>query len=155
MRVSVRSIAVFAVLPVSLSLLFGAVRADDAGAALKADTGTQHAAEIYAHICQACHMSQGRGAVGGGHYPALAGDPALVSWEYVALTVLQGRKAMPAFGVSAEQATRTRSVHLDDSEIADIVNYVRGHFGNHFKHTVTAQDVARLPHAELDGDQDQ
>ncbi|HWW31594.1 MAG TPA: hypothetical protein VNY80_16375, partial [Steroidobacteraceae bacterium] len=42
-------------------------------------TGTSNAggADTYAHICQGCHMAEGQGAVGAGHYPKLAGDPAL------------------------------------------------------------------------------
>ena len=35
-------------------------------------------------------MPEAQGAVGAGHYPKLAGDVALVSWQYVALTVLNG-----------------------------------------------------------------
>jgi mono/diheme cytochrome c family protein len=131
-----------------------AVRADDSGTALKVDVGTAHAAEIYSHICQGCHMAKREGAVGAGRYPALAADPSLVSWEYVAITILRGRSDMPAFGVSAEQALRTRSVRLDDADVAAVVNYVRQHFGNHYQKSITAQDVARLPHPETDGDVD-
>jgi mono/diheme cytochrome c family protein len=84
--------------------------------------------------------------VGAGHYPKLAGDPALTSWQYVALTVLGGRHGMPPFGLPADQVMETRTVHLSDAQIADVVNYVRGNFGNHFKGTVAASQVAALPH---------
>ncbi len=141
MRFAARPFLGLLMFPVSLPL--NAAHADDGG--------KEHGAEIYRHICQGCHMSQGQGAVGAGHYPALAGDPLLVSWEDVALTVLRGRKGMPAFGLSADGAKRARSVHLDDAEVADVVNYVRQHFGNQYKNTITAEDVARLPHADAEG----
>jgi mono/diheme cytochrome c family protein len=102
-------------------------------------------AQIYAHICQGCHMPQGQGAVGAGHYPKLARNPALVSWQYVALTVLNGKNGMPAFGLSEDQLM-FGAAPLSDAQIAEVVNYVRGHFGNHWKSTVTAQQVAALPH---------
>jgi mono/diheme cytochrome c family protein len=102
--------------------------------------------QIYEHICSGCHMSGGRGAVGAGFYPKLSGDKKLVSWEYAALTVLNGRNGMPAFGLPADQAQQTRAVQLSDAQIADVVNYIRSHFDNKFKATVTAKGVAALPH---------
>ena len=102
--------------------------------------------QIYEHICAGCHMSGGLGAVGAGFYPKLSGDKKLVSWEYAALTVLNGRNGMPAFGLPSDEAQQTRAVQLSDAQIADVVNYVRGHFDNKFKHTVTAKDVTGLPH---------
>jgi len=44
---------------------------------------------------------------------------------------------------------------LSDAQIADVVNYVRSHFGNGYKAEVTAQQVSALPHpaAELIGPQ--
>jgi mono/diheme cytochrome c family protein len=40
----------------------------------------------------------------------------------------------------------TRTVHLSDEQVADVVNYVRSHFGNKYKANVTAGQVATLPH---------
>jgi mono/diheme cytochrome c family protein len=120
--------------------------ADDSAFTSTAGVGAVSGAEIYAHICQGCHMPQGQGAIGAGHYPKLAGDPALVSWQYVALTVLHGKDGMPPFGLPADQVLETRTVHLSDSQIADVVNYVRSSFGNHYKAAATAAGVAQLPH---------
>jgi len=58
--------------------------------------------QIYEHICQGCHMPNAGGAVGAGHYPALAGDPTLVSRQFMALTLLNGRRNMPAFGAKQD-----------------------------------------------------
>jgi mono/diheme cytochrome c family protein len=103
-------------------------------------------AEIYDHICSGCHMAGGQGAVGAGFYPKLAGDKKLVSWEYVALTVLNGRNGMPPFGLPADQVMETRAAHLSDAQVADVVNYLRSHFDNNYKADATAKQVAALPH---------
>jgi mono/diheme cytochrome c family protein len=112
-----------------------------------AGLGKVGGAEIYGHICQGCHMPGALGAAGAGHYPKLAGDPALVSWQYVALTVLHGKNGMPAFG---QQPTGEIMdfvlVYLSDAQVADVVNYVRTNFGNHYKGIITAEQVAALPH---------
>ncbi len=91
-------------------------------------------------------MPGGVGAVGAGRYPKLAGDPALVSWQYVALTVLNGKNGMPPFGLPADQVMETRAAHLSDAQIADVVNYVRTSFGNRYKDKATPAQVAGLPH---------
>ena len=122
-----------------------AARADDSGAITRAATeSAAGGAQTYSHICQGCHMPEGQGAVGAGHYPKLAGDPALVSWQYVALTVINGKNGMPAFGTS-DQAM-FGAPHLSDAQIADVVNYVRSHFGNRWKDKATSAQVAALPH---------
>jgi mono/diheme cytochrome c family protein len=123
-----------------------AARADDSGAITRAATDSAAGgAQTYAHICQGCHMPEGQGAVGAGHYPKLAGNTALVSWQYVALTVINGKNGMPGFGAVADQSF-FGSPHLSDAQIADVVNYVRSHFGNHWKDKATPAKVAALPH---------
>jgi len=127
----------------------GIARADDASVIAPAELASASGAEIYSHICQACHMPGGQGAVGAGHYPKLAGDPQLVSWEFVALTVVHGRNGMPAFGMRGDAGNPMMafmSVRLSDTQIAKVVNYVRSHFGNNYQETVTADQVAKLPH---------
>jgi mono/diheme cytochrome c family protein len=99
---------------------------------------------IYEHICQGCHMPGAGGAVGAGHYPALAKDPTLVSRQYMALTVLKGRRNMPAFGVKHAIGFNGPAATLSSAQIAAVVNYVRTHFGNHYKDVLTAGEVAAL-----------
>jgi mono/diheme cytochrome c family protein len=74
---------------------------------------------LYQNICQGCHMSDAKGAVGAGAYPALANDPNLQSAAYPVFMVIDGHGAMPAFGRL-----------LDDDQIAAVVDYIRSHFGN-------------------------
>jgi mono/diheme cytochrome c family protein len=120
----------------------------------RAAIGSLSGEQIYDHICQGCHMSGAQGAVGAGAYPKLAANKKFVSWEFVALTVINGRNGMPPFGQPATKES-SRATHLTDAQIADVVNYVRSHFENRYKTTVTAQQVAALPHptAELIGPQ--
>jgi mono/diheme cytochrome c family protein len=120
----------------------------------RAAIGSLSGEQIYDHICQGCHMSGALGAVGAGAYPKLAANKKFVSWEFVALTVLNGRNGMPPFGLPANRES-SRATHLTDAQIADVVNYVRSHFENRYKTNVTANQVAALPHpaAELIGPQ--
>jgi mono/diheme cytochrome c family protein len=101
-------------------------------------------AEVYAQICQGCHMPDGRGAVGAGRYPALAGDGSLASTQYVAMTLLQGRRNMPAFGGNGDMGLFFAVPTLNDDQIAAVINYVRSSFGNHFQGRITAAEVRAL-----------
>jgi mono/diheme cytochrome c family protein len=110
------------------------------GGKLNATSG----AEVYEHICQGCHMPNGRGAIGAGRYPALAGDGALVSTRYMALTLLEGRRNMPAFGGTGNVGLFFTLPTLNDDQIAAVINYVRSNFGNHFAGRITAAEVKAL-----------
>jgi mono/diheme cytochrome c family protein len=47
--------------------------------------------------------------------------------------VLKGQKAMPFF-----------ALQLNDQQVADVVNYVRTHFGNKYRDKVKPEDVKAL-----------
>jgi len=100
--------------------------------------------EIYQQICQGCHMPDGKGAIGAGRYPALAGDPALASPDFVALTLLTGRRNMPMFGNPVQPDAFFVPARLDDVQIAAVANFVRTGFGNRFKGTLTPAQVKAL-----------
>ena len=85
---------------------------------------------IYQGICQGCHMADAKGAEGAGRYPALASNPRLAGAGYVVHLVLKGQKGMPGF-----------ADNLSDQQIADVVNYVRIHFGNRYGGAVTPAEV--------------
>ena len=130
------------------------VQADSSLFTPRAAIGSLNGEQIYDHICQGCHMPGGAGAIAAGTYPKLAANKRLVSWEFVALTVINGRNGMPPFGQPTNHE-QSRATHLTDAQIADVVNYVRSHFHNNFNTNVTAKQVAALPHptAELIGPQ--
>ncbi|MFL9867867.1 cytochrome c [Paraburkholderia fungorum] len=88
---------------------------------------------LYNATCAGCHMPDGKGAQGAGHYPALAGNPAVEAAPYVILNVLHGRKGMPSF-----------DDEMNDDQVAAVVNYTRTHFGNRFTGSVTPSQVRSL-----------
>jgi mono/diheme cytochrome c family protein len=90
----------------------------------------QSGADIYKGVCQGCHMPDAKGAVGAGKYPALANNPNLAAAGYPVAIVLHGQKAMPWF-----------NEYFSDGQIANVVNYVRSNFGNHYTDKVTPADV--------------
>jgi mono/diheme cytochrome c family protein len=73
------------------------------------------------------------GAVGAGAYPALAGNPKLEVAGYPVSIIMNGQKAMPALGP-----------YLNDAQIADVVNYIRTHFGNSYTDKVTAAEIKTM-----------
>jgi mono/diheme cytochrome c family protein len=103
-------------------------------------------AELYSRICQGCHMVQAQGATGAGKYPSLQSNPALKSADYVAVTVLLGKRAMPAFGKPADPSFNFGEVHISDADVAELVNFVRSHFGNTYSDKITAAKIETMPH---------
>lgn len=89
--------------------------------------------DLYRSICQGCHMPDAKGARGAGMFPALAGNPKLISAVYPAYVVLNGLHGMPSFAAD-----------LDDAQIAAVANYVVTHFGNHAKSLATAASVKAI-----------
>jgi mono/diheme cytochrome c family protein len=138
-----------------LLLILSAAHADSPLFTSRATIGSLNGEQIYEHICQGCHMPGGEGAVGAGYYPKLAANKKFVSWAFVALTVLDGHNGMPPFGFPVGSRMNSGPTHLSDAQIAEVVNYVRSHFGNGYKTEVTADQISALPHplAELIGPQ--
>ena len=86
--------------------------------------------QIYKSVCQGCHMPDGKGAAGAGRYPSLANNGNLEYPEYAIFVITYGQKAMPAMGDI-----------LTDQQIADVVTYIRTHFGNTYTDEVTADQI--------------
>lgn len=86
--------------------------------------------QLFAGVCQGCHMSDGKGAAGAGTYPSLAGDRNLEASGYPVHVVVNGQRGMPPFGSM-----------MSNDQVAAVVNYLRTHFGNGYQDTVTADDV--------------
>ena len=88
--------------------------------------------QVYAQVCQGCHMAHGQGAMGAGAgFPRLAGNAKLANSGYPVYVVLNGLGGMPWFNGA-----------LSDTQIASVVNYVRTSFGNSYADAVTPADVA-------------
>ena len=86
--------------------------------------------QLFASICRGCHMSDGKGAVGAGTYPSLAGDRNLEASGYPVGVVVNGQRGMPPFGSM-----------MSNDQVAAVVNYLRTHFDNGYRDEVTADDV--------------
>jgi mono/diheme cytochrome c family protein len=91
----------------------------------------QGGAELFRNICAGCHQPDAKGAVGAGAYPPLVADAQLASADFMVSVLLGGLKAMPPVGDM-----------MSDAQVADVVNYVRTHFGNTYSGVVSAADVA-------------
>jgi mono/diheme cytochrome c family protein len=78
-------------------------------------------------------MPDGKGAEGAGFYPALAGNRRLSSGSYPVYVVMKGMNGMPPLGED-----------MTDQQVADVVNYVRTHFGNDYRDAVQPADVSAL-----------
>lgn len=109
--------------------------------------GTTSGEAVYTRICQGCHMPDGKGAVGAGAYPAFAGNPKIASSRYMALTILQGRSNMPSFRHQPGGGFGF-GAWLTDVQIANVINHVRTHFGNHYDDPISAEDVRSLRQAQ-------
>ena len=88
----------------------------------------QGGAALYANVCAACHQSDAKGAVGAGAYPALAGNSELASADYVLQVLFRGLRGMPPLGRM-----------MSDEQVADVINYVRTHFGNAYRDAVSVE----------------
>lgn len=98
---------------------------------------TNSGEELYQTMCQACHMADGQGAQGAGHFPSFVGNERLRSPDYPIDVVLNGFRGMPHF-----------SDMLDNQQVADVVNHLRTHFGNQLVGDSQAEDVARVRQAD-------
>jgi mono/diheme cytochrome c family protein len=90
----------------------------------------QGGADLFRNICAGCHQSDAKGAVGAGSYPSLA-DKNLDSADFMLSVLLGGLKGMPPVGDM-----------MSDAQVADVINYVRTHFGNYYPGALSAVDVA-------------
>ena len=63
-------------------------------------------------------------------YPALAENKNLASAAYIESVLLNGLRGMPPLGRM-----------MSDDQVAAVINFVRGHFGNSYEDRVKAKDV--------------
>ena len=94
--------------------------------------------DVYVMVCQACHMADGKGAVGAGSVPALASNPRLKTAAYPITMVMKGRGAMPWFNEM-----------LTPAQTAAVITYIRTNMGNNYPEPVMAADVAKFAPAKV------
>jgi mono/diheme cytochrome c family protein len=105
----------------------------DAASAAPVAVSAVSGEDTYQHLCAACHMPDAMGATGAGTYPALADNPRLIAEGYPLYVVLKGKNGMPSMADM-----------LTDQQVADVINYVRSHFGNSYADQVTPAEVTQL-----------
>jgi mono/diheme cytochrome c family protein len=95
------------------------------------DFAEQGGADLFDNVCAACHQPDAKGAVGAAAYPPLASDRKLASADFILTVLFSGQGGMPPLGRM-----------MSDEQVADVVNYVRTHFGNNYVAEVSAAQAS-------------
>jgi mono/diheme cytochrome c family protein len=88
-------------------------------------------ADLFANVCAACHQPDAKGAAGAAVYPPLASNKKLASAGFILDVLFEGLRGMPPLGRM-----------MSDEQVADVVNYIRAHFGNSYAGAVSAAQVS-------------
>jgi mono/diheme cytochrome c family protein len=129
--VALRAIAFIASGAVSSPTLAEDVSARSAAMSRGWEFAEQGGAELFRNVCAGCHQPDAKGAVGAAAYPSLASDGKLASTDFMLAALLRGLNGMPPLGDM-----------MTDAQVADVINYVRTHFGNADPGAVSAADVS-------------
>jgi mono/diheme cytochrome c family protein len=122
--------------------------------ALRSGNIQTQGALLYLNNCNACHRSDGSGAMKA--FPALTGNSTVVADDPSSVIhVLLTGSHMPATGSDpAPLAMPAFGWRLSDAQIAELATFIRGSWGNHAAR-VSASDVASVRHqigaAQLNG----
>ncbi len=99
-------------------------------------------ASIYYKFCSACHQVDGKGA--GGRFPPLAGtDWVTGDKDRLIQIILEGMEGTIEVNGTQYSGLMPQHSFLSDSEIADVLTYIRSDFGNNAS-AVEAAEVANL-----------
>jgi mono/diheme cytochrome c family protein len=129
----VRLLAPLALALIVLAAAGWAALADDAAPMSRGWVfGERGGVDLFDNVCAACHQPDAKGAVGAAAYPPLAADKKLASADFVLTALFKGLRGMPPLGDM-----------MTDGQVADVVNYVRTHFGNSYPDAVSASQAAK------------
>jgi cytochrome c oxidase cbb3-type subunit 2 len=105
-------------------------------------------AALYAANCAACHLASGEGVPGA--FPPLKGSGVVNKDDATKhiRVVLDGMQGGKAGGVVYGSSMPPFAAVLSDTDIADIVDYERGAWGNHGKPVTAAQVAAERANSE-------
>jgi cytochrome c553 len=115
---------------------------NDGTVALLRSPFTLPGAATYYQYCASCHAPNGKGYR---PHPPLAGNPAVLDPDPVSLInlTLNGSLRVIANGRHAHYSMPYMRLLLSDSEIADVLSFVRVGWGNHAG-TITASQVSAV-----------
>lgn len=100
-------------------------------------------AGVYRGLCARCHRDDGLGAPG--KYPRLAGNPAVLAADTTSLVrlLIEGGRTAETNGGPHPQRMPSFANQLTDTEIARVLTFVRGAWGNQAQ-PVTTRDVTAV-----------
>lgn len=103
----------------------------------------QPGAATYLGVCAACHGNDGKGQAP--YMPPLAGNPAVLDSDPSSLInlVLNGAEPLVVKGVPDAYRMPQFRIQLNDEQIAEVLSFVRGAWGNNAK-TVSTDQVKKL-----------
>lgn len=106
-------------------------------------SGSERGRDLHERHCADCHGKNGEGHPP--HYPALAGNRTVLMNDAAnfAQVVLYGAFGLSVPGAAVPYGMPPFVLTLDDGELASLLNFVRGAWGNHATR-VDVQDIARL-----------
>jgi mono/diheme cytochrome c family protein len=91
----------------------------------------QGGGDLFGNVCAACHQPDAKGAAGAAAYPSLAANKKVASTDFMLKVLFGGLRGMPPIGRM-----------MSDEQVADVVNYVRTHFGNSYAGAISAGQVS-------------
>ncbi|MCE4547561.1 cytochrome c [Caballeronia sp. PC1] len=105
------------------------------------DVAPEQGAAVYAGFCAQCHRSDGKGVPHA--FAALAGTPSVISEDTTSLIrlVVEGGNSPATIHGPPRQPMPPFAGRLTDAQIAQVLTYVRGSWGNDAR-PVTTNDVA-------------
>lgn len=98
--------------------------------------------ELYAEYCIQCHLPNGKGLTGVN--PPLAGSDYLLEDPVRGIRAIQYGQQGKITVNGVEYNSYMASPGLEDSEIADVMNYILHSWGNESKVVVTEEMVAKV-----------
>jgi alcohol dehydrogenase (quinone), cytochrome c subunit len=116
---------------------------DAAAKSLESGESQQAGAATYLGVCAACHGSDGKGQAP--YMPPLAGNPAVLDSDSSSLInlVLNGAEPLVVRGVPDAYRMPQFRIQLNDEQIAQVLSFVRGAWGNDAK-AVSTDQVKKL-----------
>ena len=103
---------------------------DGAHERVKHGDASQRGAQVYLDNCAACHKPDGRGYEG--VFPALAGNPVVQAGDPLSLVsiVMEGNTTPRTNTTPAQFTMPAFAWRLSDADVADVITYIRGSWGN-------------------------
>jgi mono/diheme cytochrome c family protein len=110
--------------------------------AMSSAAAMQAGAKVYTTNCSSCHQANGKGQPG--VFPPLAGNSTVTGPAADVITIVKNGKSgkITVNGTSYNGQMPSWKGTLSDSDIAAVITYIRGSWGNHASAVTAAQVTA-------------